>query len=195
VTTAGRGGAVELEHGRRQTPAGHYSRNESGARRDVAGHDEMRQSVKVRPFPDALRDGHVSRRCYEISNHLRHVWRQDEKGLCMADPRKGKVVPIKAGASSRRAKKQGPAKSVQSRTADQSEEWSEIVDAFAAFVWSSAQAVPVSAREAEEVFRISWLRLADHVTELSQDALAAWLELTVTRELARISAIRRGGMA
>jgi hypothetical protein len=53
----------------------------------------------------------------------------------------------------------------------------------------------MSAREAEEVFRISWLRLADHVTELPQDAVEAWLELTVTRELARISAIRRGGMA
>jgi hypothetical protein len=111
----------------------------------------------------------------------------------MAEPRKGKVVAINTGASPRRAKKQGPAKSAQPRTPVQSDEWSEIVDALAGFVWSSARAMSASSQVSEEVFRIAWLRLADHVSELAEDAMEAWLQRTVTRERIRITAMRRGG--
>jgi hypothetical protein len=69
-----------------------------------------------------------------------------------------------------------------------------MVDAFAGFVWSSARAVTVSAQVTEELFRISWLRLADHVTELPHDAVEPWLQQTITRERTRMLAIRRGGL-
>jgi hypothetical protein len=110
----------------------------------------------------------------------------------MAKPRKGKVVAIDAWARSWRANRQGPAKSLEIRTHDQAEAWFEIVDRLAGFVWSSARAGQVSAQVTAEVFRITWLRFADHVMDVPHDAVEAWLQKTVARERIRIAALRTG---
>ncbi len=110
----------------------------------------------------------------------------------MAKPPKGKVVAINVGARSRRVNRQGPAKSLQSRIHDQSDEWSELVDTFAGFVWSSARAGQVSGLVSEEVFRIAWLRFADHFTDVPNDAVEAWLQETVVSERIRMTALGTG---
>jgi hypothetical protein len=110
----------------------------------------------------------------------------------MAKPGKGKVVAIDAGASSRRANRQGPANSLQSQTQDPSDQWSEIVDALAGFVWSNARAGRVSGKVAAEVFRIAWLRFADQFTDVRADAVEIWLKQTVAHERIRIAVLRTG---
>jgi hypothetical protein len=108
----------------------------------------------------------------------------------MPKPRKGKVVAINAGPRSRSVNPQGPAKSPQSRPHDPSEEWSEIVDTHAGFVWSSARAGQVSGRIAVEAFRLTWLRFADHFTEVSVETMEVWVQQTVVRERIRMTALR-----
>ena len=110
----------------------------------------------------------------------------------MAKPDKGKVVSIDAGGSSRRADRQGPANSLQSQAQDPADQWSEVVDALAGFVWSSARAGQVSVKVAAEVFRIAWLRLADHFTDVPHHAVEAWLKQAVARERVRIFGLRTG---
>jgi hypothetical protein len=92
----------------------------------------------------------------------------------------------------RRSDRQGAAKSVRSLTPDLSDEWSELVDVLAGLVWSDAGAGHVNARVTEQVFRLAWLRLADHFTELPTRAVEAWLQQAVIREHIRLARLRRG---
>jgi hypothetical protein len=110
----------------------------------------------------------------------------------MAKPGKGKVVAIDAGGGSWRANRQGPANSLQSRTHHPSDQWSEVVDTLAGFVWSSARTGQASVRVAAEVFRFAWLRFADHFTDVPHEEVEAWLHQTVVRERIRIAALRTG---
>jgi hypothetical protein len=108
----------------------------------------------------------------------------------MAKPRKGKVVAIDAGPRSGKADSGKPGGSLQPHAPDQSDEWSDTVDTLAGFVWSTALAGQVRWEVAEGVFRIVWLRFADHFTDVPNDAVEAWLQETVLRELRRLTALR-----
>jgi hypothetical protein len=66
------------------------------------------------------------------------------------------------------------------------------VDALAVFVWLHARAGNINGRLTDEVFRLAWLRLADHFTDVPAHAVDAWLQQTVVRERIRMSALRTG---
>jgi hypothetical protein len=116
--------------------------------------------------------------------------RKDKKGHMYDETPKGKVVAIDAGRRSRRADGEKPGESVQPHGHGQPNEWFETVDTLASFVWSSARAGRVGWQVSEEVFRIAWLRFADHFTVVPNDAVEGWLQETVVRERIRMTALR-----
>jgi hypothetical protein len=77
--------------------------------------------------------------------------------------------------------------------AGQGAAWNEIVDRFASPVWAAARAANSSEVRAQQVFRLTWLRLFDHLHYLPAETIGHWLEDTVARESTRI--IRLGQSA
>jgi DNA-directed RNA polymerase specialized sigma24 family protein len=65
--------------------------------------------------------------------------------------------------------------------------WDQIVEAYAGSVWTVARRRQLSRAAAEDVSRLTWLRLADRLGDLSTETVGSWLEQTAERENIRIA--------
>jgi hypothetical protein len=63
--------------------------------------------------------------------------------------------------------------------------WDQIVETYAGSVWAVARRRQLSPEGAAMVSRLTWLRLADRLGEMTPETLASWLEQTVERESLR----------
>jgi RNA polymerase sigma factor (sigma-70 family) len=70
--------------------------------------------------------------------------------------------------------------------------WGEIVDRFAALVWSVARSHRLNPADAADVSQTVWLRLVEHLGRLREpDALPGWIATTTRNECLRT--LRRAG--
>ena len=73
-----------------------------------------------------------------------------------------------------------------------SDAWSELVDRFAALVWSVARSHRLNPSDAADVSQTVWLRLVEHLGRLREpDALPGWIATTTRNECLRT--LRRAG--
>lgn len=71
--------------------------------------------------------------------------------------------------------------------------WNLFVDRFAPVVWSVARAGDLPDHESAEIFRLTWMRTADRLSEVSPMSIGCWLQDTAERERARITALQEVG--
>jgi RNA polymerase sigma factor (sigma-70 family) len=65
--------------------------------------------------------------------------------------------------------------------------WTALVQRFSRLVWSVARGHQLDTADAEEVYQITWLRLAEHVHRLNQpERVGAWLATTARNESLKI---------
>ncbi|MDF5753811.1 sigma-70 family RNA polymerase sigma factor [Spongiactinospora sp. TRM90649] len=70
--------------------------------------------------------------------------------------------------------------------------WRALVDRYQGLVWAVARGYGLGGGDAEEVFQVTWLRLAEHIARIKDpDRVGAWLAATARNEALR--ALRRGG--
>jgi RNA polymerase sigma factor (sigma-70 family) len=66
--------------------------------------------------------------------------------------------------------------------------WGQLVDRFAALVWTVARSVGLGEQDAGDVCQTTWMRLAEHLDDLRDaERLGAWLATTARREAIRVS--------
>jgi hypothetical protein len=65
--------------------------------------------------------------------------------------------------------------------------WNTVVDTFASLVWRAARRRQLTEIQAVEVCRLSWIRLVDNLSLVSDDTISDWLEATTDRESTRIA--------
>jgi hypothetical protein len=71
--------------------------------------------------------------------------------------------------------------------------WNLLVDRFAPAVWSAARAGGLPDHQSAEIFRLTWMRTADRLPILPPGSIGRWLQDTVERERARITALQQVG--
>lgn len=70
--------------------------------------------------------------------------------------------------------------------------WRQIIDRHAKLVWSVARSHRLDHADAADVCQTTWLRLAEHITDVREPSrLAGWLATTARRESLRVIAGRR----
>lgn len=70
--------------------------------------------------------------------------------------------------------------------------WRRIVDAYGELVWAVSRAEGLSRADAEDVCQTTWLKLAERLSMLrDQAALPRWLIITTRREARRLARTRR----
>jgi hypothetical protein len=74
---------------------------------------------------------------------------------------------------------------LQAAAAGSQDAWDQIVEAYAGLVWAVARRRRLSPQGAGAVSRVTWLRLADRLGEMSPETLGSWLEQTAERESIR----------
>lgn len=76
---------------------------------------------------------------------------------------------------------------VEAAAAGSSAAWDDLVARFGGLIWSIARSHGLERADATEVSQTTWLRLAEHITTLSDPArVGAWLTTTARRESIRI---------
>lgn len=77
---------------------------------------------------------------------------------------------------------------VRRAASDDQEAWSALVDRFSGLVWSVARSVGLSESDSADVSQTTWMRLAEHLDDLSDaNRVGAWLATTARREAIRVS--------
>jgi hypothetical protein len=76
---------------------------------------------------------------------------------------------------------------IQSAAAGVQDAWDEIVDAYAATVWAVVRRQQLTHQGAVNVSRLTWLRLADRLDEMSPEMMGSWLEQTAEQESIRVA--------
>lgn len=77
---------------------------------------------------------------------------------------------------------------VHAAAAGEASAWEALVRRFSGLVWSVARAHGLPQVDAEDVFQVTWLRLAQHIGRIKEpDRLAGWLAATARNEALRIS--------
>jgi DNA-directed RNA polymerase specialized sigma24 family protein len=74
---------------------------------------------------------------------------------------------------------------LQAAAAGAQDAWDQIVETYAGSVWAAARRQQLTPQGAEAVSRLTWLRLADRLGEVSPETLGSWLEQTAERESIR----------
>lgn len=65
--------------------------------------------------------------------------------------------------------------------------WEKLVRRFSSLVWSVARGHGLGTADAEDVYQVTWLRLAQHIGRLQQpDRVGAWLATTARHESLRV---------
>lgn len=65
--------------------------------------------------------------------------------------------------------------------------WNELIDRFSGLVWAIARRHRLSGADAADVFQTTWLRLVEHVEDLTDpERVGAWLATTARRECLRL---------
>lgn len=66
--------------------------------------------------------------------------------------------------------------------------WDDLVDRFSGLIWAIARGQGLSPTDAAEVSQTTWLRLAEHISEITEPIrVGAWLATTARREANRIA--------
>jgi RNA polymerase sigma factor (sigma-70 family) len=66
--------------------------------------------------------------------------------------------------------------------------WDDLVDRFSGLIWAIARGQGLSPTDAAEVSQTTWLRLAEHISEITEPVrVGAWLATTARREANRIA--------
>jgi len=79
-------------------------------------------------------------------------------------------------------------RSVNGALAGDSAAWDDLVDRFSGLIWAVARGQGLSPTDAAEVSQTTWLRLAEHISEISEPVrVGAWLATTARREANRIA--------
>jgi len=79
-------------------------------------------------------------------------------------------------------------RSVNGAMAGDSAAWDDLVDRFSGLIWAVARGQGLSPTDAAEVSQTTWLRLAEHISEISEPVrVGAWLATTARREANRIA--------
>lgn len=80
---------------------------------------------------------------------------------------------------------------VRSAAAGDPAAWRALVAGFGGLVWSVARAHHLNRADAEDVYQVTWLRLAEHIGRLKQpERVGAWLATTARNESVKV--IRAG---
>jgi hypothetical protein len=76
---------------------------------------------------------------------------------------------------------------LQAATAGAPDAWNQIVEAYAGLVWEVARRRQLTREGAENVSRLTWMRLADRLGDMSPESLGSWLGHTADRESVRVA--------
>jgi RNA polymerase sigma factor (sigma-70 family) len=80
------------------------------------------------------------------------------------------------------------AQSVNGAMVGDSAGWDDLVDRFSGLIWAVARGQGLSTTDAAEVSQTTWLRLAEHIGEITDPLrVGAWLATTARREAIRIA--------
>lgn len=70
--------------------------------------------------------------------------------------------------------------------------WRELVDRNSAVVWGTARAYSTNGADAEDVYQVTWLLLAENLNQVREPAaLPGWLVTTARREAIRLAKARQ----
>jgi RNA polymerase sigma factor (sigma-70 family) len=80
-----------------------------------------------------------------------------------------------------------PGELVRAAAAGDAGAWEKLVRRFSSLVWSVARGHGLATADAEDVFQVTWLRLAQHIGRLHQpERVGAWLATTARHESLRV---------